>query len=676
MASRLEQWIFALWAGTVAAVPLLFLRQTKDCFLLPKVCLLEVSAAALVWLLARAWLTGRLVVGRGRAFTPLLFWAAACAWVLLGALTTTNRGLTLTDLPWQAAAALFMPAGAAVCVGHDRHARLCRWLAASCALACGYGLVQYLGYDVFHWDVDPADLRLRAVSTFGNPQLLAVWAGGVAPLLLASLLGGGLFKPAGHFRTLRTGLVAFSLLLATAAMFVCHTRTAIVAFTLGAIIPLWSAGRLFPRLYLPARLLMAAVTFAAGLYVGLTVAHPLLGSGAGLHSETIEGRLFTWRLSAGIAAEHPLTGAGPGTFRYQYPLKLAAYFASRPDALTRPEFYAQRRDWAHNDWLQLACDSGIPAAALLLLFVLRVLAGALSRMHHLTQPGHILSDPEKKNLLDIAGFLASMLSLLLMSLNHFVLYNPAAGALFFAVCGVLTRFSCPGAPYLKAEPGPSGERLKPAHRLLALEALGLLLAVGLTWLTVRPLAADLLLRRGHTQIARGEYGQAYTLLSRSTAIWPHNGQAHFAAGLCLYELNSPDEALREFTRALRTLMSEGIFYSAGNTFLKSQDWGGAQKAYRRALQFDPFFADAHVNLGVALARAGAVRESAREFRLVSRGPFPIPVRVSALMDLARLYEKTGKPLQAKLCIQEATDLDPRRFPPPAPPKPVPGKKKR
>jgi O-antigen ligase len=63
---------------------------------------------------------------------------------------------------------------------------------------------------------------------------------------------------------------------------------------------------------------------------------------------SVVARFDYWRAATDTAAANPLLGTGPGTFAKSYA------------AVKRPESEMARL--AHNDYLQQACDSGVPGA--------------------------------------------------------------------------------------------------------------------------------------------------------------------------------------------------------------------------------------------------------------------------------------------------------------------------
>lgn len=62
--------------------------------------------------------------------------------------------------------------------------------------------------------------------------------------------------------------------------------------------------------------------------------------------------------SGPLLAEKPLTGHGLGSFQYVFPKAQGDYFARHPDTIIVPSSHRTMR--AHNDWLQILIELGIP----------------------------------------------------------------------------------------------------------------------------------------------------------------------------------------------------------------------------------------------------------------------------------------------------------------------------
>ena len=130
-----------------------------------------------------------------------------------------------------------------------------------------------------------------------------------------------------------------------------------------------------------------------------------------------DGRATVWRDSLGAVSDFWLTGSGLGSFRHVYPIYRS--FGGR-------RFYS----WAHNDYLQLAVELGLPGLLLIGLVIFWIVRrGARVRT----------SLEGQRGLRDLhAGYCAAALAVGLHSFTDFGLHLPANAALLAVVLGVVT----------------------------------------------------------------------------------------------------------------------------------------------------------------------------------------------------------------------------------------------
>jgi len=77
-----------------------------------------------------------------------------------------------------------------------------------------------------------------------------------------------------------------------------------------------------------------------------------------------ETRLRIAVCSTSLLASRPLLGHGLGSFQYVFPTAQASYFAEHPDTFLSPS--PNRTVQAHNDWLQLLIELGLPGLLIVL----------------------------------------------------------------------------------------------------------------------------------------------------------------------------------------------------------------------------------------------------------------------------------------------------------------------
>jgi len=130
--------------------------------------------------------------------------------------------------------------------------------------------------------------------------------------------------------------------------------------------------------------------------------------------ETADTRLAIWRDTLHLIGRYPLLGSGFGTFPVAYtPFQTA--------------FPAKIVNHAHNDYLELASDLGLPGAIFFFAMVMALLRRAVLRF----QDGGEGFAPTAA-----LGCAGSILGLLLVSLTDFNLYIPANALVFSVILGI------------------------------------------------------------------------------------------------------------------------------------------------------------------------------------------------------------------------------------------------
>lgn len=160
--------------------------------------------------------------------------------------------------------------------------------------------------------------------------------------------------------------------------------------------------------------LFAALSLGLAIWIGPGPIVSRFESVSQEYSSLDQSRLSIWRDALGLIQRHPLFGTGLGTF---------------PIAFTSVQtgFLGQFVNHAHNDYVELASDVGLPAALMLFASIVFVLGRA-------TQTFRLASGNFDRAV--ALGCVGSLLAILLHSLTDFNLYMPANALIFSIVLGL------------------------------------------------------------------------------------------------------------------------------------------------------------------------------------------------------------------------------------------------
>ncbi|MEK7765322.1 MAG: tetratricopeptide repeat protein, partial [bacterium] len=256
------------------------------------------------------------------------------------------------------------------------------------------------------------------------------------------------------------------------------------------------------------------------------------------------GRLFMWRVAAGMIRERPLAGFGPGGFGPAYPERQARLAAARPGTAW---FYT---DNAHNDWLQLPAEEGVPVFGLWI-WVWAVFIRMARRRW-------------RRGSGDALGLLLGFAAFQVNAIVNFPWYLLPAHGWFWLSFGWLLAGERSKAP---APPG--------SYRRAAMAVCALLSAA----MGGRDLVANGWLKLSGDAVAAARWPQARVAAERSIA------RRGFWEGGVRAEANASSAA-----------------FNLG-------DFAGAEAHAREAIRLAPGSPSAWVQLGLASARAGKLDEA-------------------------------------------------------------------
>jgi O-antigen ligase len=316
-------------------------------------------------------------------------------------------------------------------LGQDRTSRrrLVTWLVGLGTFEAFYGLVQYLtGWQKIFGYVKKYNLE-EATGTYINRNHFAGFLEMVIPFGVALVLyenaklprkglpgrsaNARIKRVLGGGKLSRIGLWLLAAMVMVAGLLFSLSRMGIISAV--ASLAVMAAFSGFQR---RVGLWFAAGIMACGIILVLWMgAGPVLGRFGTISEEYAsknESRWSLWKDTARLIGGHPLLGSGLGTF---------------PVAFTRAQstFLGQFVNHAHNDYLELASDLGIPAAALFFgstgALLVRVARKAAS------------SDVSFERAMAL-GCLGSIAAILLHSLTDFNLYIPANVLVFSLILGL------------------------------------------------------------------------------------------------------------------------------------------------------------------------------------------------------------------------------------------------
>ncbi len=311
-------------------LPLVFLQRSEDAYYLPKAVLLLTGLQYLFFMAANIKkirfephdtvlvmfiiLYAAGVFGPGRGFLKYFEWVGAASMYFYARFFLNRREIQKVIY-----AALL-----------------------SAAAASAYALLQVFGLDFAGWFTDFSG---RAFSSFGNPDFLGGFLVMIIPLALFPGLCGGRKKISFLF------YVFFA-----SALVLSQTRSSLAAFAAGAVLTAW----IFRKHIKGSLKYIAAgalITTAAVVVSGKgALFSERLAAAADINNRDLAGRVEMWKTGLQITGDNLFTGAGINNIRN-------IYHKYKPGG----GYY--ETDYLHNDYINIAAESGVFAGAAFIVFL-------------------------------------------------------------------------------------------------------------------------------------------------------------------------------------------------------------------------------------------------------------------------------------------------------------------
>lgn len=212
-----------------------------------------------------------------------------------------------------------------------------------------YGCMQLYGY------ADSNNYLYKLTGSFQNPGPYAGFLAIILPLLLQFFLQKSSIK--NKWLRMPISLLCYGgVLLFLSILPATMSRAAWLAAILGSGVVLAKYYQLYDRL----RLLIVKykkLTIASFCILGLLVVALCIGIYY-LKKDSADGRLLMWKVTTRIIVDNPWFGVGIGCFSGAYGKAQAAYFASG-EATEQEEYLAGSPEYAFNEFLQIAAETGL-----------------------------------------------------------------------------------------------------------------------------------------------------------------------------------------------------------------------------------------------------------------------------------------------------------------------------
>lgn len=429
----------------------------------------------------------------------------------------------------------------------------------SSVVPCLYGLLQHAGLDPLVWAYPSSE---RVLSTFGNPTYFAAYLVVAIPVTLLVLL---------HQRSV-VGSAGCLLLLALqhANLLWTWSRGPWLALAVGLFLQ-FGISLMFRsnRSFIAAR----RVTTTLGLGVIVVVTWSV-SRGSGLSERAASAinksdpsniqRVLQWKAGWAVFREHVVTGVGPGNLRIHMAEKLTPAFF-RTGVATASEH-------AHNEFIEIAAETGVIGLALFLLIIMVVFCGAVRTCKRGGTRGFV-----------VWSFWGSIVGLLLCNTVG-VSMRYSTGALYFWVFVGLVSAICREQGVFRVTRKSRDLSQLEYTAALAVSSILILCCLVLAWL---PFVSSIYQRRGDVFFQQNRMAEAENPYKVSLKFSPNNVASLYNLAIVYTATDRYGEALATYERLSRLWPDIGrIHFNLGSLYLAIGDLEKARFELERAAEID------------------------------------------------------------------------------------------
>lgn len=234
-------------------------------------------------------------------------------------------------------------------------------LVASGSIVAAYGVAQHFGFDFIpNWQDENISARLRAMATFGNPIYLSSYMASCLSAAVALFLGVQCAR--------KKALLGVAMVLMFACLLFTQGRAGWLAFALASVVVALVLG---PQILKQWKHVLPAAAALTLVFVLVEIDYSKSGQSVVARASsslsrtdvTASFRRQLWRAAVSAVAERPLLGWGPGNFAIVLPR------FTDSDLIARNEVNRAPAKCPHNELLNIASSSGVPAALCWLWFI-------------------------------------------------------------------------------------------------------------------------------------------------------------------------------------------------------------------------------------------------------------------------------------------------------------------
>ncbi len=404
--------------------------------------------------------------------------------------------------------------------------------------------------------------------TFGNPNWVSGFLVAVLPFLLL-LISQNKIKSVKYFYTAGTIIILLFVVLS-------QSRGAWLALFIGVVFYFFPPFQLFVKRNIRKKIFI--IFFFTAILVLSIIALDKLYK---MNSESANGRIFVWKITALMIADNPITGIGYGNYFYKF-LDYQEKFFKKPDSEKYLSHAGVLRQ-SHNEYLQILAETGLVGLSIFLIIIFLVFYDGIKLLKKTKQIenkiirvsltstiiilAHSFVDTPLHNALPIYVLLFLNITII----SHFLSLRSKTYSNNF-----LSKYFLLNNSVVKLN---NTFNLNNKTKLL-LWGFAISLMLFFVNNTAQKTRAYYYWQKGINYVGNEQWNDAIITYKKAEKILLNKGEIKFNLGAAYLNIGQPDQAILYINNSLSSFKDKNTFISLGFAYMEVGKYKEAEKAFK------------------------------------------------------------------------------------------------
>ena len=478
----------------------------------------------------------------------------------------------------------------------------------ACSIEALYGLLQYIGLDIFH-PGGYQSYESLVVGTFGSANSMGAYQAASFPFLIYWFYT--------QKKKICKYVIGFCGLIILCALVLTLSRGAWLALLGGLFFLAYPIlHRFFKKRFQNKKIKVGIV-----IIISLVILISLIGI-YHLNADSTLGRIFIWKVSGLMIKDYPILGVGYGNYGFQYLNYQARFFDNPENAIYYEKACGIKL--AHSEFVHIAAETGI--IGLVLFCLLIILFFIYSRKILLSR-----IDKESRNLVRI--FVAAFIVIILHSAVDSVLHTLPISIMFYFSLAMMSALSKKYSGNMTRYSKSIGFNLK-TNKLMLL--VGIILLLFNIYRIAYKGIGYVYWKNGQNEVAQGNWENGIREYEKARIYLPYNGELQFHLGAAYSYTGQSEKALKIIQQSQNSFNDKNIYIVLGITNMDLGNYEEAEENWKNVTYMYPQLLYPHFLLAQLYHRTGFVSRAVSELQYI------LEVNPKILSDDVRVIKRDAQ----------------------------------